>query len=344
MHPILASARAAAFYFGAWAAIAALLTYLMWNTAGVAWQDSARGLTPACLLEAFLCLTPWYICRLRPMRHVNRALPPALAAAAVAGLAFAVTAQLAAPVLAPQKLVLFALGALLYLLSTGLHYAALATMEQREAERSAEEARSLARDSQLQALKFQLNPHFLFNSLHSIAALTTVDGLRAREMCIRLSEFLRAGLGLGDRESIPLHEELALARSYLAVELVRFGDRLRVEEFIEPGCEDCPVPALILQPLIENSVKHGIAGLLEGGDIRISASRSGAGVSIEIENGYDQDEDARPSHSGIGLAHVRRRLAVRYGGEATFGIRAENSVYRVSLLLPCAVLAGSIPP
>ena len=196
---------------------------MTWNSAGLAWQNSARGLAPACLLEALLCLTPWYICRVRPMRQLDRALPPALAAAAVTGLGFAAAAGFAAPALAQLRVVLFALGALLYLLSTGLHYAALASMEQREAEQSAREARSLARESQLQALKFQLNPHFLFNSLHSIAALATIDGVRAREMCIRLSDFLRAGLGLGDRESIPLSEELALARSYLAVERVRFG-------------------------------------------------------------------------------------------------------------------------
>ncbi len=336
MHPILASSRAAALYFGAWTAIAALLTYVMWNSAGLAWQDSARGLAPACLLEALLCLTPWYICRVRPMRQWDRALPPALAAAAVTGLGFAAAGWLAAPALAQLRVVLFALGALLYLLATGLHYAALASMEQREAEQSAEEARSLARESQLQALKFQLNPHFLFNSLHSIAALATIDGVRAREMCIRLSDFLRAGLGLGDRESIPLSEELALARSYLAVERVRFGDRLKVEESIEPGCEDCAVPALILQPLIENSVKHGIAAMVEGGAVRISARRNGSGVAIDIENEYEADAESEPRPAGIGLAHVRRRLAVRYGDDASFGVQAENSVYRISLLLPCA--------
>src|ERR1700722_11414613 len=114
MHPILASARRTALYFGAWGLIAALLTYVMWDAAGFAWQDTARGLVPACLLEAFLCLTPWYLCRVRPLRQVNRALPPSLAAAVVAGFGFAVAARLAAPVLAPQTLIVFALGALLY--------------------------------------------------------------------------------------------------------------------------------------------------------------------------------------------------------------------------------------
>lgn len=337
MHPILASARRVSIYGGVWAAIAALLIYAIWQEVGFAWQDAARGLVPACAIEAFLCLTPWYLCRLRAMRTLERGLPPALAAALVTAVIFAGAARLAAPVLAPLTLALFALGALLYLLSTGLHYAMVASLEQREAERSAQEARSLARESQLQALKFQLNPHFLFNSLHSIAALTTIDGGRAREMCVRLSDFLRAGLGLGDRESIPLREELALARSYLAVERVRFGDRLKVEESIAAESEDCLVPALILQPLVENAVKHGVAGMVDGGSIRLTARRAGAGVAIDIENEFDAEDSGAPSQSrsGIGLAHVKRRLAVRYGDDATFDAHAEDALYKVSLRLPC---------
>lgn len=344
MHPILASARRAALYAGVWVSIAALLAYSMWDAAGVAWQDAARGLIPACLLEAFLCLTPWYLCRLRPMRQLERALPPALTAAALAGVVFFAVARFAAPALASQTPVLFALGALLYLLSTGIHYAAAASLEQREAERRAEEAHALARESQLQALKFQLNPHFLFNSLHSIAALATVDGPRAREMCIRLAEFLRAGLGLGDRESIPLREELALARSYLAVERVRFGQRLKIEESIAAESEDCLVPVLILQPLIENAVKHGVAGLLEGGAIRLSARRNARGLVIDIENEYEAEgaSAAAPFRPGIGLAHVKRRLAVRYGGEASFEAHGGGAVYRVSLRLPCESPIASI--
>src|ERR1700758_3838337 len=118
---------------------------------------------------------------------------------------------------------LFGVGVLLYLLSTGLHYAAIAGELSRESERRAAEARTLAREAELQALRTQLNPHFLFNSLHSISALATLDGVRAREMCLRLAEFLRSSLGLGSRESISLGEELKLARSYLEVERVRFG-------------------------------------------------------------------------------------------------------------------------
>jgi two-component system sensor histidine kinase AlgZ len=334
MHPLLASGRRMLLYAAAWTLILALLNAILWASGGVDWQTAVGGLAPACLLFAFICLTPWYLCRVLPLRLPNRALAPSLGAAVAGSAVFVATARLASPPLGPHVPLLFALGVLLYLLSTGLHYAAIASVEQREAEARATEASALARESQLQALKFQLNPHFLFNSLHSIAALATLDGVRAREMCVRLSDFLRSSLGLGDRESIPLREELALARSYLEVEHVRFGARLQVEESIAADCEDCLVPALLLQPLVENAVKHGIAALVEGGSIRLTATRSGAGVSLEIENAFDP-EAAPSQRDGIGLSHVRRRLAMRYGDDAAFSAGAQNAVYRVSLRLPC---------
>jgi two-component system, LytTR family, sensor histidine kinase AlgZ len=334
MHPLLASDRRILLYAAMWATILALLSAILRVSGGVDWRTAVSGLAPACLLFAFICLTPWYLCRVRPLRQPHRAVAPSLGAAAAGSAIFVAAAWLASPLLAPNLPLLFALGLLLYLLSAGLHYAAIASVEQREAEGRAAEAHALARESQLQALKFQLNPHFLFNSLHSIAALATLDGSRAREMCIRLSDFLRSSLGLGDRESIPLREELALARSYLEVERVRFGARLKVEENIDSACEGCLVPALLLQPLVENAVKHGVAGLVEGGAIRLLASRTGGGVSIEIENAFDPESAAAP-RDGMGLAHVRRRLAMRYGDEAIFSAGADGAVYRVALQLPC---------
>src|SRR5260370_2632838 len=119
---------------------------------------------------------------------------------------------------------------------------------------SGREAELLAREAELKALKAQIDPHFLFNSLHSISALTAVDAGRARDMCIRLSDFLRNSLRLGERTTIPFSEELALARTYLEVEQVRFGQRLRVAQDIEEAYCDCDVPPLLLQPLVENSI------------------------------------------------------------------------------------------
>src|SRR5205085_9605400 len=162
------------------------------------------------------------------------------------------------PGLNPAVPQLIVVGFLFYLMSVALHYALLAMEASREAALQ-------ARDAELRALKSQINPHFLFNCLNSISALTTTDPAKARDMCVRLSDFLRNTLGLGERESIAWLDELELARTYLEVEKVRFGARLRVEMDIEEACSECQVPPLVLQPLVENAIRHGIATLVDGG-------------------------------------------------------------------------------
>ncbi len=339
MHPILASRRLL-FYLLAWLPAAALLTYLTWAGGGFRLPQAAAVVAPACFVYAFACLSPWYLCRTRPFSLP--ALPELAvtfgAAAAAGGLLLAGIAWLVAQELKIDSTghlpLWFGVGALLYLLSTGLHYAGLAAEESRAAEARAAEARTLAREAELQALRLQIHPHFLFNSLHSIAALASVDGARAREMCILLSDFLRISLGLGSRPTIPLGEELDLARNYLELERVRFSDRLRVEIEIQAGCESCTVPALLLQPLVENAVKHGIAGLVEGGTIRLEARRDATGVVITVTNPFDP-EAPPPERLGVGLAQVRRRLEVRYGPQARLDTGTAESMYRVVLRLPC---------
>jgi two-component system, LytTR family, sensor histidine kinase AlgZ len=348
MHPLLTSRRLT-LYLAAWVPLCALLAYATWASGRATWQDAAVSLGPACAVYAFICLSPWYICRARPLNLTNAAdaILTFGAAAAAAGLALAGMVRLSASGfgqiaslkgleqrIAPHLALFFAVGALLYLLSAGLHYAGIAAERTRYAEQRATEARSLARDAELHALRMQINPHFLFNSLNSISALATTDGVRAREMCARLAGFLRGSLSLGSRDTVPLSEELALARSYLEVEQVRFGARLRVVEEIGVECDACGVPALLLQPLVENAVKHGVAGLLEGGAIRLAVARDGSQVAVTIENAFDPDEPAAVK-MGLGLAHVRRRLQVRYGDSAAMETSANDGVYRVALRFPC---------
>ena len=339
MHPILATRWRTLLYLAGWVPILALLDYLMWASGGASWVQNTAVLAPACFLFAFACLSPWPMCRVRPLRLADTATlavtwtaAAAAAAATFTGAAWAMARIEGQP--AAHLDLLFGVGILLYLLSAGLHYAALAAEESREASLRVAEAHSLARDAELHALRMQINPHFLFNSLHSIAALATLDGARAREMCIRLADFLRSSLGLGERDSIPLREELALARSYLEVEQVRFGARLQFSEDIQESCQDCAVPVLLLQPLVENAVKHGIAGLVEGGAIRLSVERLGADVRVAVENGFDP-EAPPPNRLGMGLPHVRRRLELRYGDTASLEAGGREGVYRVELRFPC---------
>ena len=341
MHPLLGSVRRLMVYLLAWIPILVLLCLVVRGATVLSWADSAAVMGPAVVIYAFTCLSPWYICRARPLvpSKLFDLLLTFTVAAAGAGLILSGAAYATAVIIEKQPPPLgplFGMGLLLYLLSVAFHYAGIAAEASRQAERRAAESRTLAREAELQALRMQLNPHFIFNSLHSIGALATMDGVRARDMCVRLGDFLRTSLRLGSHESIPLGEELALARNYLEVERVRFGDRLRVEEHIEPGCEDCAAPALLLQPLVENAVKHGIAGLIDGGEIRLAARRGEDGVVIELEYAFDPESEAQRG-AGLGLKHVRRRLEVRYGNDASIEAGARDGVYRVVLRFPCEV-------
>jgi hypothetical protein len=342
MHPILTTRRRLILYIQAWAPILALLVNVS-HAAGARVLDALAVYTPAVIVFAFICLSPWWICRARPLRLpsvpgllVTFVVAGSVGSLALLGTAASMNAILSRPAVLSGGLVgiVFLIGILLYLLSTGLHYAVISAEASRDAERRAAEARTLAREAELQSLRIQLNPHFLFNSLHSISALATTDGARAREMCIRLATFLRSSLGLRDRENIPLQEELALARSYLDVEQTRFGERLRVDASIDADCESCGVPALLLQPLIENAVKHGVAGLIQGGVIKLEARREANAVAIMIENAFDTETPTRRD-LGMGLSNVRKRLQVRYGSAALFEARAIGDIYRVVLRLPC---------
>jgi two-component system sensor histidine kinase AlgZ len=191
----------------------------------------------------------------------------------------------------------------------------------------------LAREAELRALRAQIDPHFLFNSLQSISALTTADPAAARRMCLLLADFLRDTLALGARPRIPLGSELSLARRYLAIEQVRFGDRLRVEIAVAPDAEACGVPPLLLQPLVENAVTHGIAHLLEGGTVRVRAERRAASLVIDVENPSDPDRpDGRGT--GLGLRNVRQRLHSVYADDGMLQTEETGGRFIARLQLP----------
>jgi len=228
---------------------------------------------------------------------------------------------------------LLAGGALLYLLSASVHYTLLAVEATRRAEQQALELAMLAREAELKALKAQVHPHFLFNSLNSISALTTSDPARAREMCILLAEFFRKGLALGEQTSVSLEEELAVARTYLGIEGLRLGSRLAVEEAIDEEGKACRLPPLLLQPLVENAIRHGIATRAEGGVLRLEARTDGQNLRLLVENPFDPEAPVRRG-VGLGLANVRRRLLARYGDKARLEAQPLEGRFRVTLFMP----------
>ncbi|HEY6547964.1 MAG TPA: histidine kinase [Vicinamibacteria bacterium] len=229
--------------------------------------------------------------------------------------------------------VVLAGGALLYLLSASLQYTRLAQEATRRAEEASLELRVLARDAELRALKAQVHPHFLFNSLNSISALTASDPPRAREMCILLSEFFRQSLAQSDRPSVTLDEELQVARTYLAIEGLRLGARLVVQEAVDAAARACRLPPLLLQPLVENAIRHGIATRAEGGVLRLEVRTDGQSLRVLVENPFDPEAPARPG-VGLGLSNVRERLRARYGEGAHLNAERGADRFRVTLFLP----------
>jgi two-component system, LytTR family, sensor histidine kinase AlgZ len=257
----------------------------------------------------------------------------ALAQAWIVALGLTAAFAPAADRYARQLPFLFAIGVLLYLLALAVHYLLLAFETAREAERRQLELEILTRDAELRALRAQVDPHFLYNSLNSISALTASDAAGARRMCLLLGEFLRKTLDVSARQRIPLGDELALAERYLNIEQVRFGSRLRVQRRVDEDASTCLVPPLLLQPLVENAVTHGIAKLLEGGLIRLDVSRRNGRLAIVVENPCEPEAaSARPG--GLGLDNVRRRLDAMFGREADMETRVDVGQFRVALTLP----------
>ena len=335
MHPILMSRTRLAFYLLAWVPLAAAGATLLAASRQTSWMQGILTASALALFYALVCLSPWYSGRYLPFEPaaIGKLLLNHTAAAVVAAaLLLGVATLLGVP--EAQRVFLFVSGVLLYLLAVALHYVLFSFQNTREAETRMQEARVQAREAELKALKAQINPHFLFNSLNSISALATVDGERAREMCLRLSEFLRSTLKLAEEEIIPVEREIELARTYLEVEQVRFGARLRVQQSVAPGCAECTVPSLILQPLVENAVKHGIAGLVDGGEIRLAADCRDGMLRIMVDNDFDPEAPAN-GRNGLGLVNVRGRLKTFYQNLARLETHAENGRFSATLEFPC---------
>lgn len=209
----------------------------------------------------------------------------------------------------------------------------------RETERRLALARQQAMTAQMRALHYQVNPHFLFNTLNAVAGLIEEgDSASAGDMVLRLAGFLRKTLALDPLSDMSLHDEIALQRDYLAIEEARFPDRLTVHVHIQPGIDAARVPALILQPLVENAIKHGVARIPDRADLEIGAERRPDGLlRIWVENPVPvlQAEAGAPDGMGIGLKNVAERLAARHPGKAFLDARIVSpGRLRAEIVLP----------
>lgn len=344
MHPLLPPRRPPLAYLLFWAGLS-VVPYVLLHSA-----TPLGGLTlmlVSTLGFAFVPLPTWYLCRALPLRpgRIYRVLSIHGAAAVFWSVLFVAATKLLAEGLAllptwarlPGEVsrsegALFGVGALFYLLVATFHYV-LAELQLRHQALEREAALAMnAQRAELQALRAQVHPHFLFNSLNTVSALIGYDPETAREACVLLADYLRSTLRAQDQALVSLRDEWALCERYLKVEALRLGERLRVEVEIDAAAGACLVPSLLLQPLVENAMTHGIAPVDEPSPLRVRAERRGARLSLELENGVDPTP--RDRDGGVGLANVRARLFAQYGKEAWLRIDKDAQRFAVRLDLP----------
>ena len=346
MHPILSDAKQLGLYLLGCLPIGIILIIGLGRQG--AWVTAAVFFLPLMMLYAFIGLSAFYLCRAFPISEVERtwrAVPAHVSAAATVGglcvalawgwarLLESLNIGLQPQLYLAQPWLLFAVGALLFWLATAFHYVLIASSASQQAERRSLEAGLLAREAELKALRAQLDPHFLFNSLNSISSLTAHDPSAARKMCLLLADFLRDTLRLGAAQRITLQEELNIVERYLSIEQVRLGARLNILKETSEQALGAKVPALILQPLAENAVLHGIAHLLEGGTVTIRAQTEHSMLIVWVTNPCDPD---RPRHkrAGFGLSLVRQRLQSQFGLAGQLDIAEQHGEFTAKVSLP----------
>jgi len=366
MTPVTSSARRLLAYLGLWLLAGLALSGALVNAAWAAWLPALALVLPMAVCLGFVVASAYYVCRsvVLAQRSGFQTMLVFGAASALSGglwallclgwnalgaslLALAGTEPMALEPSAGVSLVaipsgawimLFLLAGGLYLISLLIHDIWFAADQVRAAQ--GREAQSLlqVRDAQLQMLRTQINPHFLFNSLNSISALTSQNVAAARAMTLELAAFFRQTLALAGKERIPLEDEVALCEHFLAVEKIRFGDKLRTDMRVSDAARAVLIPPMLLQPCIENAIKHGVQHVAEGGCVAVHAFVQGPWLYVTIDNPVDPD--APPgTGTGTGLVNIRNRLATLYGERARIGWTRHPNSFSLELVLP-TTLAG----
>jgi two-component system LytT family sensor kinase len=196
------------------------------------------------------------------------------------------------------------------------------------------EIKTSVKVAELDALKSQINPHFLFNSLNSISALAGSKSEEAREMIAKLSDFLRVSIAEKPDAMRPFTKELENIGRYLDIEKVRFGEKLSVKHDIAKKCDEARIPSLILQPIVENAIKHGLNESLEKVEIRIVADCFHGFLKVQVENDFDDDRPNTRAGTGLGLQNISQRMKLLYGRDDLLRVAKEKKKYIVTLAFP----------
>lgn len=227
----------------------------------------------------------------------------------------------------------FFIGMLFYFVIVSLIYIIIYYSNFQEKVLKEAELKSLVKEAELKSLKYQINPHFIFNSLNSISALTLTEPELARKMTIDLSSFLRKTLSSNEIQKSKLTDELNNAKLYLDIEKIRFGDKFNYIEEIDEECCNLEVPSMILQPVFENAVKHGVYESLEPVDINFKCEEVDEYMKLTISNNFD--EEAVPHKGeGIGISNIQSRLRMIYNQDNLLKFSKKDGIFTVTIFIP----------
>ncbi|MEM6523156.1 MAG: histidine kinase [Bacteroidota bacterium] len=342
-HPF--SGKALILYFSAWVAVMAAYSFLLYFVFGFSLYISILDSVVHNVPIAGLGMAFWYVVQYLSPRSDSYTGPIFnLIAAVLVGVSMASYGSYSVAKLVdngvdyqtfltntlPWRIFI---GALVMAVIVMIYYLLKSNRELHEKEAEERELQGLLKQSELDMLKFQINPHFIFNSLNSISSLTITEPAKAREMVIKLSDFFRSSLGKGNEELQPIKDEIKRMELYLDIEKVRFGERLKLENSFDGKCESMKVPNMILQPLYENAIKYGVYEQLEGVTINTNCHCADGNLHISISNGYDSEAIPQKG-KGIGLKNIRNRLELIYGISDLVTIEKEQHLFTVKLLIP----------
>jgi two-component system, LytTR family, sensor kinase len=226
----------------------------------------------------------------------------------------------------------FFIGLLFYFLIISFYYIIIYYKDLQERIVNEVELKNLVTEAELKSLKFQINPHFIFNSLNSMSALTTIDPDRARSMILKLADFLRYTLANNGKDKNRLEDELKNIKLYMEIEKIRFEDKFDYIEELREGVLDIKVPNMILQPLFENAIKHAVYDTLDKITIKLKCIIENNFLKISLENNFENSTPKKGA--GIGLQNIKSRLELIYGEKNLVDIKKEGDIFSVILYIP----------
>lgn len=227
----------------------------------------------------------------------------------------------------------FMIGILFYSITVAVDYVIIYYNNFRQKLFRESELNALVKEAELKSLKYQINPHFIFNSLNSISSLTLSNPDKAREMTIKLSSFLRSTLSKNEKQKSKLVEEISNAKLYLDIEKVRFSDKFEFIEELESECKDMEIPSMILQPLFENAIKHGVYESLDKVVIKLKCGPEKEYLKIVVENNYDPESVPRKGE-GIGIKNIQQRMKLIYNQDNLVTVEKNNGLFKVNIFIP----------